>query len=851
MQPLKVLVVVWCVGTLVARPIFAAEEEIPADFKTAQIDRDVLRKDPESRYRIIWDELKQGRSPNTENIDQLRQTFWSTYPDKKGHTEAREAFAQALYLKDMMYLRADLFLRIIAADDREIRAKGVQGALHELMGFPEIDDGIPKTAEPEFLQWVEASARRLGPAQRTDRIFQKSLAVGSGILSDEFRKAAAVDGKEYQTYLIARDWAEFDRAGRVPASFDRPQTYGIYLYYRMGRQSFADARATYAGLINAMGKEIVEAAAEAVRKAGKTPDGRLKTNVPEPYKIGPGGSKVEDYDVPYPPGVIGVYSDPVVAMERQATEGSDERYLLFLLSARFRQQDYFSPEMRKGTNQWSYARSLLRALISAFGEKDVMEAARAVHAAKRRLITGSIMNQAALGATRNDPLECFEDLLARKNPAGYLKCALAVKENPVDPAAVKLSAAYSQLIARSNEQDLLAAARKMAGDKPHLASQYELDHLLQAIGTPVVTEQPSAPNQDFPPYLDWKRFPPGTKVSYVSRTWLAQRGAMENVAPRGWPDNREMFTLQSVTAEQALLWRTEQVFDWKNGAAHAPRDTEIAYPAKVKASSRGARQAANTAAIRLSRLSPGAAVSAPEVASGEEDLVVGGRKLHTTWRSETLTAGAATLIIKTWTSDEIPTGLVRRLEDTITVGNGRLPPGRSIAETYLESIAGISPGSAAADSKQTLPPPGPLPLELAARLRPAVAKTPTVPDAGGPRPPSPSPTPSTDSAPTSPLPTPTGPRPPATPAEGNSGQAAFQQRYSADLTRANRDFVLLNRKMLEERGRGRSELVSTRSEVQRKLAEAAQANAIRKPEQANAALDAVEASLTRLEESLK
>jgi hypothetical protein len=843
-------VVVWCVGTLIARPIFAAEEEIPADFKTAQIDRDVLRKDSEARYRIIWDELKQGRSPNVENIDELRQAFWSTYPDKKGHAEAREALAQALYLKDMMYLRADFFLRIIAGDDREIRAKGVQGALHELMGFPEIDDGIPKTAQPEFLQWVEASVRRLGPARRSDGIFQKGLAVGSGVLSDEFRKAAAVSGKEYQTYLVARDWSEFDRVGRVPASFDRPQTYGIYLYYRTGRQSFADARATYAGFVDAMGKEIVEAAAEAVRKAGKTPDGRLKTNVPEPYKIGPGGSKVEDYDVPYPPGVIGVYSDPLVAMERQATEGSDERYLLFLLSARFRQQDYFSPEMRKGSNQWSYARSLLHTLVSAFGEKDVMEAAHAVHAAKRRLLTGSIMNQAALGATRNDPLECFEDILARKNPAGYLKCALAVKENPVDPGAVKLSAAYSQLIARSNEQDLLAAARKMAGDKPHLASRYELDNLIKAIGTPVATEQPSASSQDFAPYQDWKRFPAGTKVSYVSRTWLAQRGAMETVTPRGWPDHREMFTLQSVTPEQALLWRTEQVFDWNNGAAHPPRDTEIAYPAKATASSRGARQAANPAVIKLSRLAPGVTVGAPEVAGGEEDLVVGGRKLHTTWKSETFTAGTTTLIVKTWTSDEIPTGLVRRLEDTITVGNGRLPTGRSIAETYLESIAGISPGSAAADLKQTLPPPGPLPPELAARLRPTVAKSPTGEDAGSQRP-TPSPTPSTDSAPTSPRPTPTGPRPPATPPGSNSAQAAFQQRYSADLTRANRDFVLLNRKLLEDRGRSRSDVVSIRSEVQRKLAEAAQANATRKSEQADAALDAVEASLTRLEESLK
>src|SRR6267142_1198664 len=129
---------------------------------------------------------------------------------------------------------------------------------------------------------------------------------------------------------MERDWAEFDKAGVLPAGFDTKEGYGMFLYFRQGHVTFGEARRIYTGMVQVLGKDIVEAAAEAVRTAPKTESGNLVTHVPRPVKKGPGGGEVDDYDVPFPPGVIGVYSNPEVAMEVYATHDDDHRYLLYV-----------------------------------------------------------------------------------------------------------------------------------------------------------------------------------------------------------------------------------------------------------------------------------------------------------------------------------------------------------------------------------------------------------------------------------------------------------------------------------------------------------------------------------------
>jgi hypothetical protein len=268
------------------------------------------------------------------------------------------------------------------------------------------------------------------------------------------------------------------RPGVVPAAFNTKEKYGVYLYIRMGRVSDTEASSIYAGMVKTLGKDVVEAAAEKVRTAEKKPNDDLVTHVNEPYKVGPDGRKVEDYDAPVPPGVIGVYTNQLVAMEMLATGDSDSHYLLYLLKSQFQTNRRFLPQ---DADKWTYAKNSYDGLTRAFGQAQVEAAAHVVHTATKRLLTGSIMNQQALGATRNEPFEAFEDILARKDPRRYVRAAIAFKENLYAPASVDVETGYRQLISGSDETKVLAAARTMVAGKPHFLYRDELDQLKKVI----------------------------------------------------------------------------------------------------------------------------------------------------------------------------------------------------------------------------------------------------------------------------------------------------------------------------------------------------------------------------------
>lgn len=135
------VVAVWC-------PVGRAADQTPDDFKTGPIDCDVLKDKPDARYQTAMKAVNEGRGNPMEKLPELRERFWATYPDKPGHKEAREAFAQALYLKDMFYLQANLFIRIIEADNAELERKGEDAAMNQALSFlgVDIDGGIPKSA---------------------------------------------------------------------------------------------------------------------------------------------------------------------------------------------------------------------------------------------------------------------------------------------------------------------------------------------------------------------------------------------------------------------------------------------------------------------------------------------------------------------------------------------------------------------------------------------------------------------------------------------------------------------------------------------------------------------------------
>jgi hypothetical protein len=828
---------------LLATSALAAEDN--NDFKCGPIDCDVLKDHPSARLERLAKDLIDNKPKAIDHIDELRKRFWEMYAfdhTSEDCDKARDEFAQALFMKDLYYVQLNVLARTWAPNPNRLtgQQEDLPNKVVDFMGAG-IDDGIPRSALPAFLAWVNATRDAMGFGKGFDAQAKVMWQVNVGVLSADYRKAMNFGGKEYQEYVMERDWAEFAAIKRIPAGYDHKETYGVFLYFRPGRNSFHDANLMYAGMEKALGKEAAQAAAESVRLAPKTAAGNLvQRDLGEPMKLGPGGGKVPDNDAPVPQGVIGVYEDPCLAMELLATRDDDRRYLLYLLKHQYWKN---ASSIKQATDEWTFAAALYKQLTIAFGEQDVLASARLVRTATKRWISGNVMDQKALGATRNVPLEAFEDILSRKNPKGYVRATLAFDQNLQKPEEV--DAAYQKLVASSSENAILETAKKVTAEKPLFGYRLELQEFVEAMNAPPpAPAQPAGPLYDFPEYVAWKGFAPGAKASYVSRIWEQNPPGGDGLVPTRTTE-RHTFTLQSTTPERELFWLTEIAYD-PTGAAHPPSDSEFTYPAKIAlrmqrtqgpgAKARAAPGAATegpapTTATRRPGLptqtAPDVTTEAPTPApptttgdaavssrrldrftvpptapmeTGEEVVEIKGKKIATRWQSQTFTFipkspyPDSTLIVKVWTSDAVPGGLVRKTEDRITPTTRTHRGERIVLETYLESFEGTKPG---------VKDPDPSAKATTTYVPPAAAmgaNVPSVPGTGGPTGAGPaSPAPPAPPAPTaSPAPgdnaagpAPTDPAPPKPtrplrtrrPTPALTPQEEFTQRFSAVMTR--------------------------------------------------------------------
>ncbi len=618
------------------------------------------RESSERAWSGARDQLRGQIAEFNQQIEEARAKFWETYPNKPGAKEAQLRFLDLLRQKDSYYL-----------------AVGLAGKFVSLGVEDELDGGIRQNAKPEFDDLVQAAAGRFH----------------GGDLMQMARSLTAIDccPKEYDAYALERDWWEFDHVHRVPDGCDKPETYGVCLYHRWGKLPKAAAAASYNKMIELLGKQLVYDAAKKVFDAPKTEGGLLVVTAPRPVQRGPGGSEVPDDTVPMPEGVIGVYSNPEVAMEVLATKDDDRRYLLFLLK-----REYYGTNVGKlgVSNKWGFAEVVYGRLKIAFGEKDVLEAAHKVRTAKKRMTTGDVMDEKAIGSTRIDPFAAFQDILARKSPRGYVRSVLVFTKNLDSPAAA--DAAYKKFVATTDENAFLDAARRIAAGRPNLF--YGELPSEQTLNAPPEPETPAETLVDYPEYVAWKKLGPGAKISYATRHWQQARPGSDRLIPE--MQYHQAYQFRSINEEMVKLWFTESSYD-AFGNAKPAKDTEIAYPAKYTPPARlppGPLAPTSNAGIGAKR------TSAP-VESGEETVEINGKRIATRWQSafynydgDALYNGC-TLIVKVWTSEAVPTGLIRRTEDKTCPPGPRLPYGsRIVIETYLESFAGFTP--AAPDSSK-------------------------------------------------------------------------------------------------------------------------------------------------------
>jgi len=617
-------------------------------------------------------ELRQAIGEENAAIAAARKRFWETYPDKPGAAEARDEFGKRLDGKDSHYLWVTL-----------TDALGGVKSVDTVGG--KLDGGIPRYASFEFRDWVEAIKFNLG-----EKSMAQSMLLNPVGLAERLKKAMAASEKKRDIYLFERNWAEFDAVGREPAGLEDPAMYFQAICIRGQKIGWEDALTEFDGITKALGKDNVLNAIQQVHAAPRERFGVLKVTMPPPVKRGPGGTEMEDPDIPLEENVIGVTASAIRAVERLATQGDDRRYALWLLTDNSRRGSELVHETK-----WQHAMSTYQRLVLAFGEQDVLQVARAVRTATKRATSSDVMNPSAIGATRGVPLSSFQDVLARKNPRGYLRAALVFNENLDSPVA--LDASYKKLVSTGDENAFLEAAKKLAAGRPNLMFRDELGSIKELLNRTPEPEKPAVALVDYPEYLGWKKFTPGAKVAYARRNWQ-QIGTGNLVA--GPVNYLRMFQLQSINAEQAKLWFGETFFD-QSGKAKPPHEREEYYPAKFAPADPTLFVTTEATSLRpVSNHAMGAEPTSAPIESGEETVEINGKRIATRWQFKSYRYNASfredhcSLIVKVWTSEAVPTGLVRKTEDKTCPSVQNRPATRFIIETSLESLDGFTPAVA-------------------------------------------------------------------------------------------------------------------------------------------------------------
>jgi hypothetical protein len=246
---------------------------------------------------------------------------------------------------------------------------------------------------------------------------------------------------------------------------------------------------------------------------------------------------------------------------------------------------------------------------------------------------------------------------------------------------------------------------------------------------------------DNPKYLAWKKFPVGAKADYVEDLLHEYQPGTDAYTKSRIA--RLTFTLVSIDDERAVV-KAESTVSRRTGGDSYSSDDQI-FKAKVPA--------------------PGAHSDNPTqvLTRGEETLTINGKEIHTRWECVAQAKDPLTFT-KTWTSDEVPGGLVRLQQQThsgLIAGQDY----RSISQTFYAPLAGVEPvlGNDAppADTANHAP-------------APANPASPT----GG------------KGAAIAPVPTASAPPPAAPPSRGAPAMTPdFTKRFSAVMMRAAKDQV--------------------------------------------------------------
>ncbi len=729
-------------------------------------------------------------------IGDARDKYWKRYPDRPGYEVAELAFYKELWNKDMYYLMLAL---PAGMNDRVTRQPNVMGLLNgsvapdDLDKFPKnVDGGIRPYAFPMFSNWVNALRRAEG---------REETKGDQGNFATPFILATAIQDRSNwrRAYEDARNWSEFMSSGLDISKYVTPK---VYLHKQMeaevswvlGRSKPAElpdpiaaTHELYELFVKMFGEKEVLAAADTVLHTPKNSVGGLATRA----------------DVS-----IGTYSrapspNPYLMFLTHLTNGTPRSFGISLCMDQYAMLGGEAIYAFYSKEQWGKAFTCYNQLVEKYGEANFIAAATRLRGADRDSeghlkadpqVNGLVFWFATL---IKDPKATIPDgHLAHFRASSYdprwLGKILEVRGTVarVDLAKGQFPA-YATLHFKESSGDAITAYtpnsdmwqetfgdnfsglvgkpvevwgqvgkwKEGAGVRIIKRDQLKILDAGSGLGASFTDSRPdwmtaSMPVEmlvDSPKYLAWKKFPAGTTVKYETRL-LHEYQPGTNQYTRS-KISVITFRLESIDEKRAVVMVGSTVWHMNGGATNSP-ETKFVYPAKER---------------------PEESQEAKPNETGEEAVEISGKKYSAHWKSvwQKHTGYDAELdpqtFTKTWTSEDVPGGLVltHQQEHTEIVGKEY----RNITETILMPVENVEPELGSWSAHQVTPGAPATQPATAGRNTPAATAAPMTPV-----PPAPNQTAPPNSRRRSDL--------PVTPTPAVSPQAEFARHYNLVMTRA-------------------------------------------------------------------
>ena len=720
-------------------------------------------------------------------IDPARRRYWAAVPNGPGLDAAEKEFRNLLWGKDMYYMMLAIHQGITGDVAKLANVMGIimfgdtsAQNLNNLNKFPtNLDGGIRPYAFPLFAAWVNALRRSEGREK-------------DGTWANPMLLATAVQDKSNwrKAYEDARNWAEFMSSGKDISKYIRPEAYirnqmeaGVCLTLARAKPAdlpipAAAALDLYNLFAKMFGEKEVVAASHTVLHTPKNSVGGLAKRAEV---------------------AIGTYQsvtspDPFLLFLTQVTNSSPRAYAMALCLDQYGQLGGEATATFNSKEQWAKAATVYGQLVAKFGEPAVLAAAGRLKDMPKDdkggprgdpESKGAIFWFTALLKDPKTPLPGVSHFLASSYDPRWMGKILEVRGTVSRVDVEKGSPPYATIHFKESKNDRFTAFTPNSG----LLDRYG-QNSSGLVGKPIevwgqvedwregtgirflITSQlkvldagalvnfrESEPNWmkmpmpaknlvDSPKYLAWKKFPVASKASYQNDVLHEYKPGTNQYTKS--KISRITLTLQSIDDERAVVKAESTVSHTRGGDTYS----------------------SNQLTFKAKEAPPGAPVDDPPTVTtrGEETLVINGKKIPTKWEC-VAPADDPLTFTKTWTSDEVPGGLVRTQQQShAEIAGGTY---RDISQTLFAPIDGVEPQLGGATSSAPSPAGNAAPLAAPNR-----GTTPAVPTSrpqgrGVPAP-----------APAAP-PLPRGrPDPYAT---SPASQAEFMRHYTAVMTRAAQD----------------------------------------------------------------